>query len=42
MLQDKAMVERNGFLVPRDDRQQVATTGIRVDPARSATPEGNK
>ncbi len=38
MLQDKAMVERNGFLVPRDDRVQVATTGVRVQQA----PEGAK
>jgi arylsulfatase A-like enzyme len=34
MLQDKAMVERNGFLVPRDDRVQIATTGVRVEGAK--------
>jgi arylsulfatase A-like enzyme len=36
MLQDKAMVERNGFLVPRDDRVQSATTGVRVQQAQEA------
>jgi hypothetical protein len=34
MLQDKSMVERNGFLVPRDDRVQIATTGVRVQQAQ--------
>ena len=32
MLQDRDMVERGGYLVPREDHLQVAPTGIRVDP----------